>query len=77
MHLENCGYHLFHIGIDCWLAISSEFFIETDDNFAMDNEGYGPCVQGNVLALHSKYARHVVTKILENLRVIANMTMGR
>jgi FkbM family methyltransferase len=54
-YLESVGYKLFLVGADDWLPINSEFF-QVEDNPIAQDEGYGPFIQGNVLALHPDFA---------------------
>jgi FkbM family methyltransferase len=69
-HLLKCGYNLFHIGEKEWLSIDASFFSETD-NPALSDEGLGPYVQGNVMAMHSQFTpSKLASKILEHVVVI-------
>ena len=54
-HLESCGYELYLVGKDNWLPVTSEFF-RTKANPHIQDEGFGPFVQGNALALHPLFA---------------------
>jgi FkbM family methyltransferase len=68
-HLEGYGYRLFHIGSTDWLAVNANYFIETN-NPAMRNEGFGPFIQGNVLAMHMRYTpSNLAVKILQNVTI--------
>ena len=53
-YLENLGYSLFLVGSEEWLPITSDFFRVNNNPLILD-EGYGPFIQGNALALHSEY----------------------
>ena len=52
-YLERIGYKLFLVGADDWLPISSDFFREF--NPITEDEGFGPFIQGNALALHPEF----------------------
>lgn len=52
--LEDWGYLLFLAGENDWLAVDSNFF-EENSSIVMDDEGYGPFVQGNLLAMHKDF----------------------
>ena len=69
-HLEEAGYRLFLLGTNNWLAVTADFFVPDDNNPAINNERFGPFVQGNVLALHSKYAPKDVASTILNLAVV-------
>ena len=65
LHLECMGYKLFLVGEDNWLPITSDFFL-VEGNPLVKDEGFGPFIQGNVLALHLDFAfQPLVTFILE------------
>ena len=66
-YLENLGYSLFLVGSDKWLPITSEFFRCNNNPLILD-EGYGPFIQGNALALHSEY----VYRPLEHIIIQSN-----
>jgi FkbM family methyltransferase len=69
-HLLKCGYNLFLIGEKEWLSIDASFFNEAD-NPALQNESFGPFVQGNVMAMHSQFTpSKLASKILEHVVVI-------
>lgn len=71
-HLEDCGYQLFLIGTKEWLSIDANFFDEIG-NPALTNEGYGNFVQGNVLALHSRFTPGPLKEqILRHVRTIGS-----
>ena len=52
-YLESIGYKLFLVGADDWLPITSDFFREF--NPITEDEGFGPFIQGNALALHPEF----------------------
>eukprot|EP00940_MAST-03C_sp_MAST-3C-sp2_P001710 g1710.t1 len=62
-YLESLGYELFLVGADDWLPIHSEFF-RADVNPIAEDEGFGPFVQGNALALHPDFAFPPFTKLI-------------
>ena len=63
IYLEQHGYKLFLIGEEEWLYIESDLF-NLNTNKLTENEGYGAFIQGNVLAVHTKYTNK---KILEKM----------
>jgi FkbM family methyltransferase len=64
VYLEDLGYELFLVGNDNWLYVQSEFF-EPKKNVAILDEGFGPFIQGNILAMHIDYTPRLLrAKIL-------------
>ncbi len=61
IYLEQNGYKLFLIGEEEWLYIESDFFT-LDTNKLAENDGYGAFIQGNVLAVHTKYIKKKILK---------------
>jgi len=68
-HLEKCGYDLFLIGPKKWLYIRAEFF-HVDNNPAMLDEGFGPFVQGNLLAMHRSTSKELRKRVLANTQIL-------
>lgn len=69
-HLESLGYLLFMCGAKDWLAVTSDFFEESDHNPAMYTGQFGPTVQGNLLVVHPQHNPPELTKaILKHSRV--------
>jgi len=67
--LESFGYLLLMCGAENWLAVNPDFFDETE-NPGMEDEGYGTFIQGNLLAVHSKFAPPpLVARILEQSHI--------
>lgn len=52
LHLQECGYLTFLVGDDNWLLVDWRFF---EAEAVQRDEGFGPFVQGNVLALHREF----------------------
>lgn len=71
-HLEQAGYRLFLLGFNNWLAVNADFFDATSPraNPALGNEGNGPFVQGNLLAVHTQYAPKDIASTILNLAVV-------
>lgn len=62
-HLEECGYHLYIIGTKEWIRVSNEFF--ADGVGLRDDDGLGMYVDGNLLAVHSKYSDKYIYDIVK------------
>ena len=55
MFLHEMGYDLFLIGGSYWLYTEPSFFNTSESNPALRDEGFGPFVQGNLLAMHREF----------------------
>jgi FkbM family methyltransferase len=63
IHLEKYGYDLLLIGRKKWLYVRADFFLAIDNPATLD-EGFGPFVQGNLLAMHRSTPRELRERIL-------------
>jgi FkbM family methyltransferase len=68
-HLEKYGYDLLLIGPEEWLYVRADFF-QTSDNPALLDEGFGPFVQGNLLAMHRSTPLKLRERILANTKIL-------
>lgn len=64
-YLHNLGYDLFLIGFSEWLHVQPTFFM-TEDNPSVLDEGFGPFVQGNLLAMYKTVHQGLRRSILRN-----------
>ncbi|KAL7534413.1 hypothetical protein ACHAWF_004828 [Thalassiosira exigua] len=53
--LRDWGYLTFLVGSKDWLPVGSDFFDEKENAAAMKNEGLGPFIVGNLLAMHKDF----------------------
>ena len=76
-HLQGLGYDLYLVGEDGWLPIDPDFF-RTENNPHIQDEGFGPFIQGNALALHPLFAHGAVIEcILSNVNTEPMQTLQR
>jgi len=65
-HLTKYGYKLFMIGEENWLEVTNDFFKISDENIALQDEGYGKFIQGNLLAVHSEFTPDNIKSIINS-----------
>ena len=65
VYLERLGYKLFMVGATNWLSITSEFFLVEDNPLILD-EGFGPFIQRNALAIHPDFASSSLVSFIQN-----------
>ena len=63
LHLEKLGYELFLTHGHRWLHVESDFF-QVENNPATDEEGFGPFVQGNLLAMHATFTPRLLRQLI-------------
>jgi len=65
-HLAKNGYYLFLMGAKDFLWVEPGFFDENENKNFMKDEGYGRWVDGNLLAVHSRFSPSgLLEKIME------------
>ena len=65
LYLHDLGYDLFLIGPSTWLHVHPTFFL-TEHNPSVLDEGFGPFVQGNLLAMYKTVHQGLRRSILRN-----------
>ena len=61
------GYQLFYVGKTHWLPITDTFF-NVPNNPLINDEGYGPYVQGNILAMHLSFTPANIQSFIRNVK---------